>query len=39
VMQKQYDINTMKTKYRWDVRFGVTMLQPEMAGLMLFSQT
>ena len=39
VMQKQYDINTMKTKYRWDIRFGVTMLQPEMAGLMLFSQT
>jgi len=39
VMQKFYDINTMKTKYRWDVRWGVCMKQPEMAGIMLFSQT
>jgi hypothetical protein len=39
VMQKFYDINTMKTKYRWDTRWGVCMKQPEMAGLMLFSQT
>jgi len=38
-MQKFYDINTMKTKYRWDIFFGVVLLQPEMAGLMLFSQT
>ena len=37
--QKQYDINTMKTKYRWDIVFGVVMKQPEMAGVMLFSQT
>lgn len=39
VWQKQYDINTMKTKYRLDTRFGVNMAQPEMAGIMLFSQT
>lgn len=38
-MQKFYDINTMKTKLRWDTRFGVVMEQPEMAGLMMFSQT
>jgi hypothetical protein len=39
VMQKQYDINTMKTKYRVDTLFGVVCAQPEMAGLILFSQT
>lgn len=39
VMQKQFDINTQKTKYRWDTLYGVAMLQPEMAGIMLFSQT
>ena len=39
VMQKFYDINTMKTKFRWDVFFGVTMKQPEMAGIMQFAQT
>jgi len=39
VMQKSYDINTMKTKYRWDIFFGATMMQPEMCGLMMFSQT
>jgi len=39
VMQKFYDINTMKTKYRWDTRFGVVNKQPEMSGIMLFSQT
>jgi hypothetical protein len=38
-MQKWYDINTMKTKYRWDCRWGVTMVQPEMAGTMVFSQS
>jgi len=38
VMQKQFDINTQKTKYRWDTLFGVVMVQPEMAGIMLFSQ-
>lgn len=39
VMQKQYDINTMKTKYRLDTLFGVVDKQPEMSGIMLFSQT
>lgn len=39
VLQKQYDINTMKTKFRTDVRFGVVNKQPEMSGIMLFSQT
>ena len=39
VMQKQFDINTQKTKYRWDVLFGVVMCQPEMAGIMMFGQT
>jgi len=38
-MQKFYDINTMKTKFRWDVFFGVVNKQPEMSGLMLFNQT
>jgi hypothetical protein len=39
VMQKFYDINTMRTKYRWDTRFGVVNKQPEMSGIMLFNQT
>ena len=38
VMSKQYDINTYKTKYRWDVLFGVVNKQPEMSGVLLFSQ-
>ena len=38
VMTKQYDINTMKTKYRLDTLFGVVCKQPEMAGIMIFSQ-
>lgn len=39
VMTKQYDINTMKTKYRLDTMYGVCVLQPEMCGIALFSQT
>lgn len=39
VMQKFYDINTMLTKFRLDCRFGVCNKQPEMSGVMLFSQT
>lgn len=39
VMQKQYDINNMKTKFRLDTFFGVVNKQPEMSGIMLFSQT
>lgn len=39
VFQKQYDINNMKTKFRLDTFFGVCNKQPEMSGIMLFSQT
>lgn len=39
VFTKQFDINTLKTKYRVDTIFGVVCTQPEMAGLILFSQT
>ena len=39
VFQKQYDINTMKIKYRLDTMFGVAMVNPEMAGVMMFNQT
>jgi hypothetical protein len=39
VMQKWYDINTMKIKYRLDTLFGVVNKQPEMSGIILFSQT
>ncbi|WP_202741489.1 P22 phage major capsid protein family protein [Acinetobacter sp. 'aerobic (ED)'] len=39
VFQKQYDIKTMKTLFRLDVMFGVAMVNPEMAGIMLFNQT
>lgn len=39
VMQKQFDINTQRTKYRMDVLFGVTVLQPEMCGIGLFSMS
>ena len=38
VMTKQYDINTMKTKYRLDTLFGVVCKQPEMAGVIMFAQ-
>lgn len=38
VMQKFYDINTMKTKYRLDTLFGVVNKQPEMSGVILFGQ-
>jgi hypothetical protein len=38
VMQKFYDINTMKTKYRLDTLFGVVNKNPEMSGIILFSQ-
>lgn len=39
VFQKQFDINTQKTKYRWDTLFGAVLLNPEMAGIELFGQT
>ena len=38
VMQKQYDVNTMKTKYRLDTLYGVVNKQPEMSGILLFGQ-
>jgi hypothetical protein len=38
-MSKQTDIKTLETFYRLDVRYGVEMVQPEMAGIALFSQT
>lgn len=38
VMQKQYDINTMTTKYRLDTLYGVVNKAPEMSGIILFSQ-
>jgi hypothetical protein len=39
VMQKQYDINTMRTKYRLDTLYGVVNKQPMMSGVVMFSQT
>ena len=39
VMTKSTDINTLKTKYRLDTLFGVVNKQPEMSGVMMFSQT
>jgi hypothetical protein len=39
VMQKQYDIKTMKTHYRLDTLFGVVNKQPEMSGIILFGQS
>ncbi len=39
VMQKQYDVRTMKTMYRLDTLFGVVNKQPEMSGILLFGQT
>lgn len=39
VMQKWYDIKTMKTFYRVDEFFGVTATNTEMMGVMMFSQT
>ena len=38
-MMKQADINTGKIKYRLDSLFGVVNKQPEMSGIILFSQT
>lgn len=39
VMQKFYDINTMKTRYRLDTLFGVVNKAPQQSGIILFSQT
>jgi hypothetical protein len=39
VMQKQFDINTQKTKFRVDTLYGVVNKQPMMSGIIMFSQT
>ena len=39
VMSKQFDIDTLKTKFRCDTRYGVVCKSPEQAGVILFSQT
>lgn len=39
VMTKQFDIKTLNTFFRVDILFGVVNKQPEMTGLMMFSQT
>lgn len=39
VMQKYYDINTMKTQFRLDTLFGVVNKQPSMSGILLLDQT
>lgn len=39
VMTEQFDIDTLKTKFRLDILFGVVNKQPEMTGVMMFSQT
>lgn len=38
-MTKQFDVNTLKTKFRVDMVFGVVNKQPQMSGIMMFSQT
>jgi len=39
VMQKQFDIKTQKTAFRLDTLFGVVNKQPQMSGIIMFSQT
>jgi len=39
VMIKEFDIQTRLTRYRLDTSFGVACVQPQMAGIMMFSQT
>lgn len=38
-LSKQFDIKVRKYFFRCDVFFGVALLNPEMAGVMMFSQT
>lgn len=38
-MARQGAIGDLSTKYRWDVYYGLVNKQPEMTGLMMFSQT
>jgi hypothetical protein len=39
IMYKFFDINSKTYKYRCDTRFGVGMTNPQMCGVILFSQT
>lgn len=39
VLQKQYNVDNMRTKYRLDSRFGAVNKQTEMSGIILFSQS
>lgn len=39
VCSKQTNLETHQIRLRWDVRFGVTNICPEMNGIMLFGQT
>lgn len=36
---RQGSINDLSVKARWDIDFGTALLNPEMAGVQLFSQT
>lgn len=38
-MTKQFDINTYRTKYRFDTFYGTAVLNPEMVGCVLFNQS
>ncbi len=38
VCTKQFDVKTYQTLFRWDCYWGVNMVQPAMAGVMMFSQ-
>jgi len=39
VMQKQFNLLSSLTEYRVDVLFGTALLNPEMAGVLLFDQS
>jgi hypothetical protein len=39
VMSKQFDIKSYTTFFRVDTLFGVVNKQPQMTGLVMFSQT
>lgn len=38
-MMAQVDVETRRVKMRVDAKWGVTMVQPQMAGILLFAQT
>lgn len=39
VMSKQANINDLSFKYRFDLIYGIAVLQPEMVGALMFGQT